>query len=81
MVGKTKENYGVALDACSICGVAGYHQKGDQIICNKCNSVINVNTIGFTGGCNPIPLVYENKGNGELVISVSQLEKSKSLFQ
>jgi uncharacterized membrane protein len=80
-VGKTKENYGVALDACAICGVAGYYQKGEQIICKKCNSVINVNTIGFTGGCNPIPMEYENQGNGELNIPVSELEKSKSLFQ
>jgi uncharacterized membrane protein len=81
VAGKTNQNYSVALDACSICGVAGYYQKGDQIICKKCNSVINVNTIGFTGGCNPIPMVYENKGNGELVIPVSELAKSKSLFQ
>lgn len=79
--GKTAENYGVALDACAICGVAGYYQKGDQIICKKCNSVINVNTIGFTGGCNPIPMEYENRGKGELNIPVSELEKSKSLFQ
>lgn len=81
VAGKTEENYGVALDACSICGVAGYYQKGDQIICKKCNSVINVNTIGFTGGCNPIPMEYENQGKGELNIPVSELEKSKSLFQ
>jgi uncharacterized membrane protein len=81
VVGKTNENYGVALDACAICGLAGYYQKGDQIICKKCNSVINVNTIGFTGGCNPIPLVYESKGSSGVDISVSELEKSKSIFQ
>jgi uncharacterized membrane protein len=81
VVGKTNKNYGVALDACAICGLAGYYQKGDQIICKKCNSVINVNTIGFTGGCNPIPLVYESKGSSGLDIPVSELEKSKSIFQ
>jgi uncharacterized membrane protein len=81
VVAKTEGNYGVALDACAICGVAGYYQKGDQIICKKCHSVINVNTIGFTGGCNPIPMVYEDQSNGGLDISVSELEKSKSLFQ
>ncbi|MDR6999494.1 putative membrane protein [Neobacillus niacini] len=81
VVGKTDENYGVALDACAICGVAGYFQKGNQIICKKCNSVVNVNTIGFTGGCNPIPMTYENQSNGQLDIPVSELEKSKSLFQ
>lgn len=81
VVSKTENNYAVALDACSICGVAGYYQKGDQIICKKCHSVINVNTIGLPGGCNPITMAYENQDNKELDIQVSELEKSKSLFQ
>lgn len=81
VVSKTENNYAVALDACSICGVAGYYQKGDQIICKKCHSVINVNTIGLPGGCNPITMAYESQDNKGLDIQVSELEKSKSLFQ
>lgn len=81
IVGKTKENLGVGLDACAICGVAGYYQKGDHIICKKCDSVININTIGFTGGCNPIPLPYEKSVDGSLNLNVNELEKYMGLFQ
>ena len=50
--------YGVGLDACEICGEAGYFQRGDQIVCKKCDVVMNINTIGFKGGCNPIVIDY-----------------------
>ncbi len=80
-VRKAGENYGVALDACQICGAAGYYQKDGQIICKKCGSVVSPTTIGFMGGCNPIPLMYEQKDDGTLDILVSELEKVKDRFK
>ena len=48
--------YGVGLDACEICGIAGYFERGDEeVVCKRCDVVMNKNTIGFKGGCNPIP--------------------------
>lgn len=81
IVRKMNDNFGVALDACEICGVAGYYQKNHQIICKKCESVVNMTTIGFKGGCNPIPLKYESNDGGFLDINVSEFEKAKKIFQ
>lgn len=80
-VRKNGENFGVAMDACEICGVAGYYQKDGQIICKKCNSVVNVTTVGFKGGCNPIPIKYEQKEDGTIDIPVAELEKYKDRFK
>ena len=47
-------SYGVGLDACDICGETGYFERDGQIVCKLCDVVMNVNTIGFKGVCNPI---------------------------
>ena len=44
------------LDACEICGPSGYVQEGAQLICLNCGAEINPQTLGLSGGCNPIPL-------------------------
>ncbi|WP_407382947.1 Fe-S-containing protein [Ruminococcus sp.] len=72
-------SYGVGLDACDICGEAGYYQRGDQIVCRRCDVVMNVNTIGFKGGCNPKVIQYEIK-NGQLIIPIEELVKHESDF-
>ncbi len=51
--------YGIGLDACDICGETGYYEKDGQVVCNLCDVVMNINTIGFKGGCNPIVIRYE----------------------
>lgn len=55
------------LDACLICGDAGYVQDEAGVLCLLCHSVIFPPSIGQEGGCNPIPLAAELRG-GELVI-------------
>ena len=50
--------YGVGLDACDICGETGYFERNGQIVCKLCDVVMNINTIGFKGGCNPIVIDY-----------------------
>ena len=52
-------SFGTGLDACEVCGNAGYYERNGQVICKRCDVVMNINTIGFRGGCNPIPLGYE----------------------
>ena len=51
--------YGIGLDACDICGETGYYERDGQVVCNLCDVVMNINTIGFKGGCNPIVATLE----------------------
>jgi uncharacterized membrane protein len=72
--------YGVGLDACDNCGDAGYYEKDGKIICKKCDVAINLATIGFSGGCNPIPFPYQ-AGHGSITIQTSDLDALSSHFQ
>ena len=73
-------SFGVGLDACEVCGNAGYYEKGGQVICRRCDVVMNINTIGFKGGCNPIPLKYEVDG-GNLVFLLEDIEAGEKEFR
>ena len=72
--------YGVGLDACEVCGNAGYYERGGLVVCRRCDVVMNTNTIGFKGGCNPIPLKYEVE-NGSLVFAMEDLIAGEREFK
>lgn len=72
--------YGVGFDFCDICGPAGYFQKGSDVICKNCDVAINIPTIGFPGGCNPVPLNHKVKGKW-ISITVKDIEKVKEKFR
>ncbi len=72
--------FGVGLDACEVCGNAGYFERSGQIICKRCDVVMNINTIGFKGGCNPIPMPYEVK-DGNLVFRLSDIIAGEKEFR
>ena len=72
--------YGVGLDACEICGIAGYYERGDEVVCRRCDVVMNKNTIGFKGGCNPIPFEYEVRA-GKIFIDTKELEQHEKRFK
>lgn len=71
--------YGVGLDACLICGASGYAERDGKVVCTLCDVVMNTATIGFRGGCNPIPLAHTVAG-GSLVVRAADLEDSRSVF-
>lgn len=71
--------YGVGLDACETCGDAGYYEKNGKIICKRCDVAINLATIGFKGGCNPVPVTYK-AGNGAIEIETGALDALSSHF-
>lgn len=74
-------SYGVGLDACDICGPTGYYERGDhEVVCKLCDVVMNISTIGFKGGCNPVPLSYTIQA-GNMVIQTNDLESEKKRFE
>ena len=72
--------YGVGLDACDVCGNAGYYERNGLVVCRRCDVVMNTNTIGFKGGCNPIPLSYE-VDEGNLVFALSDIIAGEREFK
>ena len=77
VIRKPNGSWGTALDACLICGTAGYRQEGSNVICRNCASAIYVPTIGEAGGCNPVG-VPSHAENGALVIDVSTLAEARN---
>jgi uncharacterized membrane protein len=73
-------SYGIGLDACDICGETGYYEKNDQVVCNRCDVVMNINTIGFKGGCNPIIIDY-SISDGNIIVPIQGLVKYESEFK
>jgi len=72
VIRKPNGEWGTALDACAICGWAGYRQSGSNIICRNCASAIYVPTIGQAGGCNPIVIPSHVEG-AQLVLNLSAM--------
>ncbi len=73
-------SYGIGLDACDICGETGYYEKDGQVVCNLCDVVMNINTIGFKGGCNPIVIPYSIE-NGKILVPVDGLSEFEKEFK
>ena len=74
--------YRAALDACDTCYHAkkGYHQEGDDMICNNCGLHFHSSQINDVhGGCNPVGLPRTIDGN-QLVIKASELESRGGYF-
>lgn len=69
-----------ALDTCEICGAYGYVQEGETILCVNCVADIYAPTIGLAGGCNPVPLESEVRGD-RLVIEAEKLAARKAAFE
>ena len=80
VIKKSETAYGVGLDACDVCGSGGgYYERKGQVICILCDVVMNKSTIGFPGGCNPVPLAFKIE-DGQLVINIEDLESEESRF-
>lgn len=72
--------YGVGMDCCDICGETGYYENNaGDIVCNRCDVIMNINTIGFKGGCNPKVVDYTIEDN-QIVIPVEQLTQYEKDF-
>jgi len=75
MIIKKPNGWGVALDACRICGAEGYRQDGQNVMCRHCASAIYIPSIGDQGGCNPIGVASRVEGD-EIVIDISAIAQA-----
>ena len=80
IVQKKGMSFGVGFDACDVCGDVGYYERKDEVVCNRCDVVMNKNTIGLKGGCNPVPL-FSKIENGGIVILTDDLQKEAHRFK
>ena len=74
--------YRAAFDACNGCFRTnlGYRQKGDWIMCNKCEVEFHQERIEeITGGCNPHPLARKVEGQ-YMVIQKGDIAAGKNYF-
>ncbi len=74
--------YRAALDACDVCYHAkkGYHQEGDNMVCNNCGLTFPSDKINeVQGGCNPVGLPRTVEGD-HLVIKASELESRGNYY-
>ena len=80
IIRKSETSYGVGLDACDVCGTGGgYYERKGQVVCILCDVVMNKSTIGFAGGCNPVPLPFTIR-EGCLIIKTEDLEAEEDRF-
>ncbi len=64
-----------ALNTCQVCYDSGkgyYEQVGDTLVCQNCGNVFGIDDIEIvTGGCNPVPILKENKTEDGEYITIS----------
>jgi high-affinity iron transporter len=77
VIHKQNGDFATALDACQICGTAGYRQEGQNVICRNCGAAIYIPSIGESGGCNPIAVKSRVEG-GQVIVDVSALANAAS---
>lgn len=75
-----------AFNTCQVCYASGkgyYVQEGDEMVCQNCTNRFQLDKIEvIKGGCNPVPIMDENKTDDgtNIVISGDFLEANKDLF-
>jgi uncharacterized membrane protein len=79
VIQKNPTSFGTGLDACEICGPSGYYERDGKVVCRECDVIMNTQTIGFPGGCNPIPIQYE-LAEGKIVFQTAELESQARVF-
>ncbi len=79
VIHKINGDYGVALDACQICGRIGYRQQGQNIICRNCAAAIYIPSIGERGGCNPVG-VKSHVEAADVIVDLWALASANSMI-
>lgn len=75
-----------AMNTCQVCYDSGrgyYKQEGNELVCQNCRNRFKISQVEkIKGGCNPVPILEENKTDDgtNITISGNYLEQNKDLF-
>lgn len=75
-----------AFNTCQVCYASGrgyYKQEGDELVCQNCGNRFRTSQVEkIKGGCNPVPIVSEDKTDNGSEITIPQefLGQNKELF-
>lgn len=75
-----------AFNTCQVCYDSGkgyYEQEGDKLVCQNCGNSFTIDQVGEnSGGCNPWPILDEDRTVTEdgIEISYDLLKKSADIF-
>ena len=75
-----------AFNTCQVCSNSGkgyYKQVGDELVCQNCGNRFKISQIEKEkNGCNPVPILEENKSDSGTAITISKsfLEQNVKLF-
>ena len=75
-----------AMNTCQVCYNSGrgyYKQEGNELVCQNCKNRFKISQVEkIKGGCNPVPILEENKTDDgtNITISGDYLEQNKDLF-
>ena len=79
-------NIRTAFNTCQICYDSGkgyYKQEDDKLVCQNCGNSFTMDQVGESaGGCNPWPILEEDKTetDSEIKISYDFLKESSDIF-
>ncbi|MCD8026209.1 MAG: DUF2318 domain-containing protein [Clostridiales bacterium] len=79
-------NIRTAFNTCQVCYSSGrgyYEQSGNKLVCQNCGNQFSVDEIGIeSGGCNPYPILEDDKETTDDTVKISYdfLSESASLF-
>lgn len=75
-----------AFNTCQVCYSSGkgyYKVVGSQLVCQNCGNKFSFDQVEKQkGGCNPVPILSDNKtdNNGQIIISKDYLASAQKLF-
>ena len=75
-----------ALNTCQVCYDSGrgyYVQEGSVLVCQNCGNRFRTSDVEkVRGGCNPVPIMQEDKvvDNSTITVPAEFLQKAKGLF-
>lgn len=65
-----------ALNTCQVCFDSGrgyYEQEGEYLVCQNCRNRFHIDQVEkVKGGCNPVPIIEENKQDAGEYITISK---------
>jgi uncharacterized membrane protein len=68
------------FDACEICGAVGFYKSGNGVVCKNCSAPINPQSVGTSGGCNPVPLRATQTADA-IVIQEADIAAGSRMFE